>query len=232
MTIYHILTPDNVDEYMEKLEEEYPFTTGEWQKMKRTGITYNFVSKHLFNIIKQGSIFINTSRTYGDAGIIIDTNNQVITQLPYFIDKQGIKWPGYTYKFTPSELTIRVDPLDPFLFIEKGGVHIEEELGNMSLRRFLGRPLVEYLEKLVKNQTIREVLSISNLGRSRALPEDVEGVIGEYVSGKQGPIPSQINQLKQNRGISLAPRIRKGGAAKFTRRKRRSKSLKINSRKV
>ena len=64
----------------------------------------------------------------------------------------------------------------------------------------------------------REISSLKELGESRRLPENMESVIGSYLSGKRGSLHGQVDKLKQNTGMRLAPRP--GGGSKT--RKRRS----------
>ena len=66
---------------------------------------------------------------------------------------------------------------------------------------------------------------IQNLKDSRrlALPADLKALTASYLTGKKGSLNSQYNQLMQNRGVTLAPRM--GGylarARSKTRRQRR-----------
>jgi hypothetical protein len=61
---------------------------------------------------------------------------------------------------------------------------------------------------MVIKQRGRNLAVVADLGVHRNLPPTVEGIIGKYLSGKNSSFPSQVNQLKQKLGISLAPRAR------------------------
>jgi hypothetical protein len=54
----------------------------------------------------------------------------------------------------------------------------------------------------------RNLRSVATIGKNRELPENVEGVIGEFLSGKHGHLVAQQNALIQNLGYSLAPQVR------------------------
>jgi len=51
----------------------------------------------------------------------------------------------------------------------------------------------------------RDLTSVKRVGLSKNLPEDVESVIGSYITGKKGSTKSQMDQLRQATGESLAP---------------------------
>ena len=63
----------------------------------------------------------------------------------------------------------------------------------------------------------REVASTEELGASRRLPENIDSVIGSFLSGKKGSSKAQKEKLMQNLGVHLAPRPGGGGS---TRRRR------------
>jgi hypothetical protein len=69
--------------------------------------------------------------------------------------------------------------------------------------------LTNLLKDVMTRKQGRELTSVLRIGKNRQLPRNVEGVIGTFVSGKNGSISQQRNQLKQNTGISLAPRARR-----------------------
>ena len=54
----------------------------------------------------------------------------------------------------------------------------------------------------------RNLRSVATIGKNRELPENVEGVIGEFLSGKHGHLVAQQNALRQKLGYSLAPQVR------------------------
>ena len=65
------------------------------------------------------------------------------------------------------------------------------------------------VEKTIKKKG-RNLIELSRIGKSEGLPRNVEAEIGKYLSGKNGPLVSQTNKLKQNLGIQLAPRVNGG----------------------
>jgi hypothetical protein len=86
--------------------------------------------------------------------------------------------------------------------------------------------LIAILANIMKIQEAkrkgRNLTSVARIGLSRGLPENVEGEIGEMLSGKRGHLVSQMNQLRQEMGESLAPRVRaRARGGKRTTRKRR-----------
>lgn len=70
------------------------------------------------------------------------------------------------------------------------------------------RMLQKFLQNLIVKQRGREVLALKNVGSKTKLPHNVEGVIGEMLTGKKGHIVSQTNQLRQELGEHLAPQVR------------------------
>lgn len=79
--------------------------------------------------------------------------------------------------------------------------------------------LKRFLDNLIVKQKGREVLSLLRVGRNRGLPHNMEAVIGQYITGKTGTIAAQLNGVKQNAGISLAPRL--AGGKRKTRKFRK-----------
>jgi hypothetical protein len=53
----------------------------------------------------------------------------------------------------------------------------------------------------------RDLTAVKRLGTSKNLPEDVESVIGSFTTNKKGSTNAQMDKLKQDSGISLAPRV-------------------------
>lgn len=63
--------------------------------------------------------------------------------------------------------------------------------------------------KVIKSKEMgRNLLGVARVGEKRKLPENMEGRIAEFLTAKRGHIVSQMNQLQQNAGIQLAPRVR------------------------
>jgi len=96
-----------------------------------------------------------------------------------------------------------------------GALYIEHEFDeNMSEEKqlLIFNELTNYMITLKLKVKVRPVLNnlteVARIGKNRQLPANIEGVIGEMLSGKKGHLASQRNQLQQNIGISLAPRVR------------------------
>ena len=68
----------------------------------------------------------------------------------------------------------------------------------------------------------RELAAVKELGASKNLPEDVDGLIGEFISGKKGSTKAQMDKLRQQTGVSLAPQA--GGRRKVTTKKAAKKT--------
>ena len=89
---------------------------------------------------------------------------------------------------------------------------------------------LDILKKLLHTKAIkfmrRNLRSVATIGENRGLPENVEGVIGEFLSGKHGHLVAQQNALKQSLGFSLAPQVRASkkkteGGKRTTRKNKR-----------
>ena len=65
----------------------------------------------------------------------------------------------------------------------------------------------------------RDLTSVKRVGLSKNLPEDVESVMGSFITGKKGSTKAQMDKLQQEAGLPLAPRA--GGRRKTRRRKTR-----------
>jgi hypothetical protein len=52
----------------------------------------------------------------------------------------------------------------------------------------------------------RDLTSVKRVGLDKNLPEDMESVIGSYITGKKGSTNAQMDKLRQATGESLAPR--------------------------
>jgi len=70
----------------------------------------------------------------------------------------------------------------------------------------------------------QNLTGVTRLGISRNLPEDVDAKIGSFITGKNGTIGSQMDQLRQATGVPMAPRPSgrpTGGRTKKTKRRAR-----------
>ena len=52
----------------------------------------------------------------------------------------------------------------------------------------------------------RDLTSVKRVGLAKNLPEDVDSVIGSFITGKKGSTNAQMDKLRQATGQSLAPR--------------------------
>ena len=69
----------------------------------------------------------------------------------------------------------------------------------------------------------RELTSVKRVGLAKNLPEDVESVIGQFLTGKKkSTTKGQMDKLKQDTGVSLAPQA--GGRRKVTTKKAAKKT--------
>jgi hypothetical protein len=72
----------------------------------------------------------------------------------------------------------------------------------------------------------RDLTSAKRVGLAKNLPEDVEGIMGQFLTGKKGTTDSQMDQLRQDNKESLAPRPSgrpTGGRRKTKKSKRRAR---------
>ena len=74
-----------------------------------------------------------------------------------------------------------------------------------------------YLDKIVI-ETLQYLKNSSRMVGKLGLGPNIESRIGQFVSGKKGSTASQLNKLRQNQGISLAPRA--GGKRKTVRNRK------------
>jgi hypothetical protein len=65
----------------------------------------------------------------------------------------------------------------------------------------------------------RDLTSVKRVGLSKNLPEDVESVMGKFITGKKGSTKAQMDKLHQETDVSLAPRA--GGRSRRRRRTQR-----------
>lgn len=83
-----------------------------------------------------------------------------------------------------------------------------------------------FLKGFAPKKVARNLQSVGILGSHRGLPENVEGGIGSFISGKRGNLSMQMDEVQQNAGISLArqPRRRARRGGKRTMKKKRKGS--------
>ena len=109
-----------------------------------------------------------------------------------------------TYKFTPSNVVLEVLPFG--INIRCSGITIHQFMED---ERHDTNHLKEFLASLIAiqaNSYKNNLQSVKKVGSAKSLPENVEGRIGTFLSGKTGALATQENKLNQNMGFSLAAR--------------------------
>ena len=112
-----------------------------------------------------------------------------------------------TYKFTPSNVVLEVFPFA--INIRSSGIVIhqfmEDGLHDTN-------DLKDFLAALISVQAFaykNNLQSVKQVGEARGLPNNIEGRIGTFLSGKTGALVTQKNKLNQNMGISGPPRVKR-----------------------
>jgi len=132
---------------------------------------------------------------------------------------------NHIYTFNPSGIILMVQNTGTIAIITNGFQMIEDlNEGDGGPDPAMAAKLIAILANIMKIQEAkrkgRNLTSVARIGLSRGLPENVEGEIGEMLSGKKGHLVSQMNQLRQEMGESLAPRVRARGGKRTTRKRR------------
>jgi len=78
------------------------------------------------------------------------------------------------------------------------------------------KQLKRVLDTFKAKKSGKELSEVQRLGANKGLPENVDSVIGSFLTGKNGSTKSQMNKLKQNSGIQGPPRA--GGSRKTRKR--------------
>jgi hypothetical protein len=68
----------------------------------------------------------------------------------------------------------------------------------------------------------QNLTGVTRLGISRNLPEDVDAKIASFITGKKGTTGSQMDQLRQDTGVPMAPRPSGRPTGGRTRKTKRS----------
>ena len=151
--------------------------------------------------ISDAMMFINDVYHRGDipAGRVY-----TITERDAIVDPVIVRyWGTYVYKATAT-----VD----------GDTHTTEFSGDM----FDNGSVKVSMRKRKINQKGRDLTSVKRVGLAKKIPHDVEGIIGQFLSGKKGTIDGQMDQLRQEKGEKLAPRPSgRGGRTRRHRKTRR-----------
>jgi len=125
------------------------------------------------------------------------------------------------YKFSISNIEIRVfrNEGNNIIDIITKDIYIDGDTCSHNTKNDLKAAIKKFLvDRKVRRgrQAGREISSLKELGESRHLPENMESVIGSYLSGKKGSLRGQVDKLKQNTGVRLASRP--GGGSKTRKR--------------
>jgi hypothetical protein len=115
-------------------------------------------------------------------------------------------WENHNYNNTSDVQGFNIS-MQPYLFFDS----------NIKLAAL--KQLKRVLDTFTAKKAGKELSEVQRLGANKGLPENVDSVIGSFLTGKNGSTKAQMNKLKQNVGIQLPPRA--GGTRR--RRKHRSK---------
>ena len=160
---------------------------------------------------------VETTRKISDAMILINGVHSrgnipagrvyTITEKTTNVDPVIIRyWGTYVYRATAT-----VD----------GDTHTTEFSGDM----FDNGSVIVSMRKRKINQRGRDLTSVKRVGLDKNLPNELEGLIGQFLSGKKGTIDGQMDQLQQEKGKPMAPRpIGRGGRThrRWSRKTRRN----------
>ena len=139
--------------------------------------------------------------TVGDDGNLYTFSSELRINLP---DIEY--WENHNYNNTGDVPGFNIS-MQPYLHFDS---HIK--LGAL-------KQLKRVLDKFTSKKAGKELSEVQRLGTHRGLPENVDSRIGSFLTGKNGSTKAQMNKLKQDSGMQLAPRA--GGTRR--RRKHRSK---------
>jgi hypothetical protein len=156
------------------------------------------LARKVFNKVRSQLAQVNQNQTfvYDDGpGTFYPGGNTVLAQ----IDRQNDRWETLS------------DPI-------YGGPRI----GRRADKNLFERTL--YQEMLAPKQKGRDLTALKRVGLAKNLPEDVEGIIGQFLTGKKGTTGSQMDQLQQSTGVSMAPRPSGRPTGGRTRRRRARKT--------
>jgi hypothetical protein len=207
MPIYDIVTSDNVErKYWDKEEyEDYDF----------------------FHDILPGQLYFRTNSNPIDdgnvSGLTVVTSDQMIQMtkhetMPY---KEEI-----AYIIKPSGISIELDIFRGdrvgYIRIKGPSFYMYDSLDDENVETIFNE-FKSHMAKLITKKVGRNVGSTLALETLKGLPKNVGGKIGEMLSGKKGHLESQMNQLKQNVGIPLAPRVRAAKGSPLAGGKRRTR---------
>jgi hypothetical protein len=90
------------------------------------------------------------------------------------------------------------------IITDREGYDEIEEDGNLSLYFPRTHTFQDLFMPVI--QKGRDLTSAKRVGLAKNLPEDVEGIMGQFLTGKKGTTGSQMDQLQQDIGVPMAPR--------------------------
>lgn len=167
-----------------------------------------------------GSIFLSTEEDFHENTNleIIYGKNEVLEKLADYDDRIGGIFDKY--KFYNSGLVILVEKEDYDGEFDPSIIEIDSPF--FKLRDTVDSvEIITQLKSILDKIVLKSVKALTNSTRmvgKLGLGPNIESRIGEFVSGKAGSTASQLNKLKQNQGISLAPRA--GGKRKTVRNRK------------
>ena len=146
-------------------------------------------------------------------------------------ERDGITYNTVTFKNSNIVLKMQddSDEYSPIFDLTVNGLHLIHDtiysINGPETYEEVMNGLKGFIKVLNAKEAGRNIIGVARVGKNRQLPENVEGVMAEFLSGKKGHIVSQQNQLQQNVGIHLAPRVRppknKEGGKRRTYKKKR-----------
>ena len=168
--------------------------------------------------IKDGMFLYTINDVESFSGITIPIKGEVITHT--FINSSETNSSQDIYNFSPSNISLNINygGYEPIIKITIGKFKISPIWADQDEDDDLlpqDNPIVlkikSYLNNIIEKEKAhekgREVASLKELGASRQLPENMESLIGSYLTGKKGSLNAQMNRIKQNSGIPIAPRF-------------------------
>lgn len=117
-------------------------------------------------------------------------------------------WENHNYNNTGDVQGFNIS-MQPYLFFDS------------NIKLGVLKQLKRVLDTFISKKKGKELSEVQRLGMNKGLPENVDSRIGSFLTGKNGSTRAQMNKLKQNSGIHMAPRA--GGSRKT---RKRSKHLK------
>jgi len=114
-------------------------------------------------------------------------------------------WENHNYDNTGTIQGFNIS-IQPYLFFDSN-----IKLGTL-------KELKRALDTFIIKKKGKELSEVQRLGTNKGLPENVDSVIGSFLTGKTGSTRGQMNKLKQNSGIQGPPRA---GGGKKTRKGRK-----------